>query len=52
VAQRLQSVAKEGQIVISEFSYNKIKESFNCREVGELNLKNKAKPVMVYEVLD
>jgi len=52
VAQRLQSVAKEGQIIISEFSYNKIKESFNCKEVGELNLKNKAKPVVVYEVLD
>ena len=52
VAQRLQSVAKEGQIIISEFSYHKIKESFNCKEVGELNLKNKAKPVVVYEVLD
>lgn len=52
VAQRLQSVAREGQIIITESSYNKIKESFNCREVGELNLKNKANPVMVYEVLD
>jgi adenylate cyclase len=52
VAQRLQSVAKEGQIIISEFSYNKIKESFNCKQVGELTLKNKAKPVVVYEVLD
>ena len=52
VAQRLQSVAKEGQIIISEYSYNKIKESFNCKEVGELTLKNKAKPVVVYEVLD
>ena len=52
VAQRLQGIAKEGQIIITESSYNKIKESFNCRKVGELNLKNKANPVMVYEVLD
>ncbi len=52
VAQRLQSVAHEGQIVISEDSYNKIKESFNCRQVGEVSLKNKANPVMIYEVMD
>ncbi len=52
VAQRLQSVAQEGQIVISENSFNKIKESFNCRQVGEVSLKNKANPVMIYEVMD
>ena len=52
VAQRLQSVAREGQIVISENSFNKIKESFNCRQVGEVSLKNKANPVMIYEVMD
>ena len=52
VAQRLQSVAHEGQNVISEDSYNKIKESFNCRQVGEVSLKNKANPVMIYEVMD
>jgi class 3 adenylate cyclase/FixJ family two-component response regulator len=51
VAQRLQGIAKEGQIIITESSYNKIKESFNCQKVGELNLKNKANPLMVYEVL-
>lgn len=52
IAQRLQSVAKEGQIVINETSYQKIKESFNCQPIGEVSLKNKANPVMVYEVLD
>jgi class 3 adenylate cyclase/FixJ family two-component response regulator len=51
-AQRLQSVAKEGQIIISEPSYEKVKESFNCNRVGEVNLKNKSQPVMIYEVLD
>jgi adenylate cyclase len=52
VAQRLQTIAKEGQIIISESSYEKVKESFNCSKVGEVNLKNKSHPVMIYEVLD
>ena len=52
IAQRLQSVATHGQIIISEFSYEKIKESFNCKKVGEVNLKNKLKPLIIYEVVD
>ena len=52
VAQRLQSAAGEGQIVINETAYNKIKESFNCRKVGEVSLKNKANAMMIYEVMD
>ena len=52
VAQRLQTIAKEGQIIISESSYEKVKESFNCSKVGEVSLKNKSHPVMIYEVLD
>jgi class 3 adenylate cyclase/FixJ family two-component response regulator len=51
MAQRLQSKAAEGQILISESSYKKVKESFQCRKVGEMNLKNKSVPVMTYEVL-
>jgi class 3 adenylate cyclase len=51
-AQRLQSVAGDGQIIISESSYEKIKESFNCRKVGETALKNKLNPIVIYEVLD
>ncbi len=51
-AQRLQAAAKEGQIIISESSYENIKESFNCRKVGEVTLKNKSRPVVIYEVLD
>ena len=52
VAQRLQGIAKEGQILITESSYFKVKESFNCEKVGEVKLKNKAHPLVVYEVLD
>jgi len=52
IAQRLQSVAKDGQILITESNYKKIKESFRCEKVGEVTLKNKTNPVVIYEVLD
>jgi class 3 adenylate cyclase len=51
-AQRLQSIAKQGQIVISEDSYQKVKNSFHCEQIGEVDLKHKEKPVMIYEVVD
>jgi adenylate cyclase len=52
VAQRLQSVAKAGQIVITEAVYLNAKESFQCRQNGEHSLKNKSLPVTTYEVLE
>ncbi len=52
IAQRLQSIAKDSQIAITDTCYQKIKESFNCKPIGEMSLKNKANPMMVYEVLD
>jgi len=51
-AQRLQSVAGPGQVMISEQAYAKVKESFNCRNAGEVKLKNKANTTNVYEVMD
>ena len=51
IAQRLQAVAGKSQIIISESSYEKIKESFNCNKVGEVELKNKNNPMMIYEVM-
>jgi adenylate cyclase len=51
-AQRLQSAAGPGQIVINDSSYQKVKESFNCKKVGEVNLKNKSVPMVIYEVLE
>lgn len=50
-AQRLQNAASAGQIVISEASWAKVKDSFNCKLIGPASLKNKAVPVMIYEVL-
>ena len=51
-AQRLQSAAKAGQIVITESAYHLVKESFNCQKLGEVTLKNKSKGVVIYEVMD
>ncbi len=52
VAQRLQTAAGPDQIIINETSYEKVKESFNCQRVGEVSLKNKANPMVIYEVMD
>ncbi len=51
-AQRLQTVASPGQIVINQNAYVKVKESFKCREIGAVSLKNKAKPEIIFEVLE
>jgi adenylate cyclase len=51
-AQRLQSMAKAGQILITESTYEQVKESFVCSYVGEFTLKNKTNPVVTYEVND
>ena len=51
-AQRLQAVAAHNQVLVDEACYEKVKESFNCRKVGEVKLKNKSNPAVVYEVMD
>ena len=51
-AQRLQSAATGSQIIITEESYEKVKQSFNCNKIGPVSLKNKSAEVVVYEVLN
>ncbi|MEO6583753.1 MAG: adenylate/guanylate cyclase domain-containing protein [Ferruginibacter sp.] len=51
-AQRLQGIAKENQIVISENCFEKVKQSFNCNKIGSFPLKNKAAEMVLYEVLN
>ena len=51
MAQRLQATAKPNQIIISEQTYEQIKESFQCERVGDVSLKNKTQPVTIYEVV-
>lgn len=51
-AQRLQAAAGEGEIIINQASYDKVKDSFKCRKKGEIFLKNKSQPEIIYEVVD
>jgi len=51
-AQRLQSVAKASQILITELVYEQTKGSFKFLKLGEVTLKNKALPITVYEVIE
>ncbi len=51
VASRLQSAASPNQILILDRCAEKVKDIFEIRPVGEINLKNKANPVTVSEVL-
>lgn len=50
-AQRLQGIAGNGQILITEEAYQKVKMSFECVAHGQYSLKNKASEVMVYQVI-
>ena len=51
-AARLQEAAEENQIIICEDCYRQVKESFKCEKVGEISLKNKAKPLTIYQVVE
>jgi class 3 adenylate cyclase len=51
-AQRLQGTATTGQIVINQACYEKVKQSFNCKKMGNVTLKNKADDVILYEVVN
>ena len=51
-AQRLQNIAGPGQIVINKSAYEKIKTSFRCEWVGEVSLKNKTSPLVIYNVME
>lgn len=51
-AQRLQGAAINGQVVINEACYEKIKRSFHCIAIGKQVLKNKTAEMMLYEVVD
>ncbi|WP_299286476.1 adenylate/guanylate cyclase domain-containing protein [uncultured Mucilaginibacter sp.] len=51
-AQRLQSAAKPGQILVNQQVFMQVKEAFQFQKIGEVLLKNKALPATVYEVLE
>ncbi len=39
-------------IIVSEFTYQVIKDSFLCRELDNIRVKGKKKPVQIFEVVD
>lgn len=49
-AQRIESQAKQQQILIGESVWLEVKEQFKAVAVGELTLKGKEKPLRVWEV--
>ncbi|MBT8210215.1 MAG: response regulator [Eudoraea sp.] len=52
IAARLQGAAEENQILIEESCYERVRESFKCEKLGEMDLKNKAEKITVYGVLE
>ena len=50
VASRLQTSATVNQILITAENHQQVKEDFNCREIGDISIKNKKEPLLVYEV--
>ncbi len=54
LASRLESACKEysAQILMSEFTYRKLKGTYRSREVDRVVVKGKTEPIGVYEILD
>ncbi len=50
-AQRLQSVAKPGQILLNEATFEQLGGRYASREIGEFSLKNKVRAVRVFELI-
>jgi len=52
VAQRLQSSAAPGQVIICDRSYQQVKDYFKCEKIGEITVKNKMESILVYVVIE
>lgn len=50
---RLEGINKEygTKIIISEFTYGDVKDQFVCREIDQVKVKGKNKPVRIYELV-
>ncbi|MDR7537116.1 MAG: adenylate/guanylate cyclase domain-containing protein [Armatimonadota bacterium] len=51
LASRLQRAAPEGGVLISEAAYRQVRGAFQCRPLGGIEVRGKAEPVTVYEVI-
>jgi adenylate cyclase len=54
LASRLEGLNKEygTEIIISRFTYEKVKNDFLCRPLGTVQVKGKKEPVEIYELVD
>ena len=52
IAQRLQSAAIDGQILINERLNEKVKDDISTNPIGARPLKNKSNPQELFEILD
>lgn len=52
VASRLETAAKASRILMSEDTYNLVRDSILCREVELITMKGFANPIRTFEVLD
>ena len=54
LASRLESACKQyaAQLLISEYTFKKLKGTYRVRDIDEVIVKGKTEPVRVYEVLD
>lgn len=51
LAQRLQATATPNQILVTNTTYQQIKSTFDGQYIGDISVKNKTAPVVVYEVM-
>jgi adenylate cyclase len=53
LASRLEGINKEygTRVVISEFTYDRVKDDFLCRELDAVRVKGKVRPVKIFELL-
>lgn len=52
LASRLESSAESGEILISEETYNLVKDKIMCRLKGKVEMKGFSQPVATYQVID
>lgn len=51
VAQRLESTARPGQILIGPGTFEAVRDGWHVHPIGEVGLKGRARPVRIYELL-
>lgn len=48
---RLEGIANPGEVIISESTYNEVKDEIECEKLEEVTLKGKKEPIQIYRAL-